>query len=44
MLGKLARGTFLVLVGVMFVAWAVSLARNSAPEPQNAPPAERMYS
>lgn len=44
MLGWLARGTFLVLVAVMFVAWAVSMAKSSAPDPQDEPVADRMYS
>jgi hypothetical protein len=44
MLGWLARGTFLVLVGVMFLAWAVSMAKSSAPEPQIEVPTDRMYS
>jgi hypothetical protein len=40
MLSKIARGTFVVLLAAMVVAWAFSLRKNEAPEPQNGEPAE----
>jgi hypothetical protein len=42
--GKLARGAFLVILALMVVSWAVSIGKSSPAEPQNEPPAGRMYS
>lgn len=39
MLKKMARATFLLMLAVMVVAWAVSL--NKGAEPQNDQPAEQ---
>lgn len=41
MLAAVARGTYLLLVGVMIVAWALSLGHTDAQVPQNDPPAEQ---
>ncbi|MDP2411369.1 MAG: hypothetical protein Q8M26_13925 [Pseudolabrys sp.] len=43
MAGKLARGAFLVIMGLLVVSWAVSVGQSSQAEPQE-PPMERMYS
>jgi hypothetical protein len=40
MLAAVARGTYLLLVGVMIVAWALSLGHSEAPAPQNDQPVE----
>ena len=40
MFAKMARGTFLLMVAVMFVAWAVSLNKSAAQAPQEEQPAE----
>ena len=40
MLAKMARATFLLMLTVMVVAWALSLGKNDAPQPQNDQPAE----
>ena len=40
MLGTMARGTFLILIALMFVVWAVSLSKSGVPEPQNDQPVE----
>ncbi|MFN3657119.1 MAG: hypothetical protein ACK4UO_07680 [Pseudolabrys sp.] len=42
MLANLARGAYLIMVAVMLVAYAASVA--SAPEPEPQKPATRMYS
>ncbi len=45
MLSRLARGTFLVVLGLMIVAWAVNMANSSTSKPQEEPPVYgRMYS
>lgn len=45
MLSRLARGTFLVVLGLMIVAWAVNMANSSTAQPQEEPPVYgRMYS
>ena len=45
MLSKVARGTFLLLLAVMIVSWAMSVSGNSRPvDPENDQPIERMYS
>ena len=41
MLGALARGTYLLLVGVMIVAWALSLGHSDTQAPQNEQPTEQ---
>jgi hypothetical protein len=40
MFATVARGTYLLLVGVMIVAWAFSLGHSDAQEPQNDWPTE----
>ena len=40
MFAKMARGTFLLMVAVMFVAWAVSLNKSAAQAPLDEQPAE----
>ena len=40
MLGKMARATFLLMLAVMVVAWAVSLGKTDASAQQNEQPAE----
>ena len=40
MLAAVARGTYLLVVGVMIVAWALSQAHSEAPAPQNDIPDE----
>jgi hypothetical protein len=40
MFAKMARGTFLLMIAVMFVAWAVSLNKSSAQAPVDEQPAE----
>jgi hypothetical protein len=40
MLGKMARATFLLMLTMMVVAWALSLSKNDAPQPQNDLPDE----
>jgi hypothetical protein len=41
MFAAVARGTYLLLVGVMIVAWALSLTHSEAQVPQNDQPAEQ---
>jgi hypothetical protein len=38
MLGRMARGAYVLFVAAMIVAWAVSGGRNSPSQPQNAEP------
>jgi hypothetical protein len=40
MFATVARGTYLLLVGVMIVAWALSLGHSDAQVPQNEPSTE----
>jgi len=40
MLAKMARGTFLLAVAVMFAVWAVSLTKSAAQSPVDELPAE----
>jgi hypothetical protein len=40
MFAAVARGTYLLLVGVMIVAWALSLGHSDAQVPQNDQPTE----
>lgn len=38
MLGRMARGAYVLFVAAMIMAWAVSGGRNSPSQPQNAEP------
>jgi hypothetical protein len=40
MFAKMARGTFLLMVAVMFAAWAVSLSKSAAQAPVDELPNE----
>ncbi len=40
MLAKMARGTFLLTVAVMFVVWAVALTKSAAQSPVDELPTE----
>ena len=40
MFKKMARATFLLMLTVMVVAWALSLGKSEAQDPQNDQPAE----
>jgi len=40
MLGKMARGTFLLMIAVMVVVWAVSLSKSEAQDPLSDWPTE----
>jgi hypothetical protein len=40
MFAKMARGTFLLMIAVMVVAWALSLNKSDASAPQDEQPAE----
>ena len=40
MLKTMARATFLVMLAVLVLAWAVSLGKSGETEPQNDQPAE----
>ena len=35
MVGRLARGAYMLIVAVMIVAWAISAGKSSPAEPQN---------
>ncbi len=41
MLSTMVRATFLLMLAVLVVAWAVSLGKSDAPEPQNDQPVEQ---
>lgn len=43
MLATMARGTYLLMVAVMVVAWAFSLSHSDAQEPQNDQPTEQWF-
>jgi hypothetical protein len=43
MLKKMARATFLLMVTVMVVAWALSLGKSETQNPQSDQPAETWY-
>ncbi len=43
MLATMARGTYLLLVGVMIVAWAISLGHSDAQALQNDWPTEPWF-
>jgi hypothetical protein len=44
MLGRLARGAYLLIVGVMIAAYAVSAAKSDQPEPAKSQPIWYMHS
>ncbi len=44
MIGKLARGAFLVILAVMVVSWAVTASKSKPAEPQDDQSTGRMYS
>ncbi len=44
MLGKMARGTFLLILAAMVVAWAVSVSKSNPAAPQDDQVVWRMYS
>ena len=44
MIGRMARGTYVLVVGAMIVAWAVSLSKEIPAEPQEAPQIWIIYS
>lgn len=45
MFSKVARGTFLLILAVMVVSWAMSVSGKSSPvDPQSDMPVDRMYS
>jgi hypothetical protein len=45
MLSKVARGTFLLILAVMIVSWAMSVGSKSSPvDPESDQPITRMYS
>ena len=44
MIGKVARGTYVLVVGTMIVAWVVSLGKEVPAEPQASPQTWTIYS
>ena len=44
MIGKVARGTYVLVVGAMIAAWVVSLNKEVPPEPQASPQTWSIYS
>ncbi|HZP71101.1 MAG TPA: hypothetical protein VFB29_14255 [Pseudolabrys sp.] len=45
MIGKIARGAYVLIVGTMIVAWVISLQKQVPPEkPKPGPHVWRMYS
>lgn len=44
MVGKIARGAFLVILAAMVVTWAMSVSKSSPAEPRQQLPTDRMYS
>jgi hypothetical protein len=44
MIGMVVRGTYVVVVGAMIVAWVVSLGKEIPAEPQEAPQTWIIYS
>jgi hypothetical protein len=44
MIGKVARGTYVLVVGTMIVAWVVSLGKEVPVEPQASPQTWTIYS
>jgi hypothetical protein len=44
MIGKVARGTYVLVVGTMIVAWVVSLGKEVPVEPQTSPQIWTIYS
>ncbi len=43
MVGRLARGTYVLLVATMVTAWVVSLTREAPADPQQAPASEQIW-
>jgi hypothetical protein len=44
MVGRVVRGTYVLVVGAMIVAWAVSLGKQIPAEPREAPQTWIIYS
>jgi hypothetical protein len=44
MIGKVARGTYVLVMGAMIVAWVVSFAKDVPAEPQATPQIWSIYS
>lgn len=44
MIGKVARGTYVLVVGAMIAAWVVSLGKEVPVEPQASPQIWTIYS
>jgi hypothetical protein len=44
MVGKIARGAFLLLVAAMILSWAVSIGGSRPADPDRDMPIDRMYS
>jgi hypothetical protein len=44
MLGKIARGAFLLVLAVMIVSWAMSVSNSRPVDPESDQPIDRMYS
>jgi hypothetical protein len=44
MLGKIARGLFLLVLAVMIVSWAMSVSDSRPVDPESDQPIDRMYS
>jgi hypothetical protein len=44
MLGKIARGVFLLVLAVMIVSWAISISDSRPVDPESDQPIDRMYS
>lgn len=43
MVSKVARGTFLLILAVLVVSWAMSVGKSSPVDPQSDQPVERWY-
>jgi hypothetical protein len=43
MVGKFARGTYVLVVTTMVMAWVVSLTREAPADPQQPPAAEQIW-
>ncbi len=44
MFSKIARGTFLLILAVMIVSWAMSVSNSRPVDPESDQPIDRMYS
>ncbi len=44
MLGRLARGAYMLIVAAMIVVWAISASKSSPAEPKNDQVVQRWYS